>query len=236
MKFDKILEYQKVDMEMTAIEQSFFKNDVYKNFTNNQNKLKAAAAKMEKITQEAWELSQSASKYKEKTENISKQLDELLSVVDEIEDLAEAEHYIKLINTLSDSLAALEKDAEKDKAQGAKISAEWNEILKIGQDLTKTVKQIKPEYDKIYEEVRKQREEVEARLKAIAKDVENEFIEKYIALKKDRKTRAFVKFDPEVRMCCGCNMELSGDTLAKLKKQGDWTECPNCGRILFIED
>ena len=62
MKFDKILEYQKVDMEMTAIEQSFFKNDVYKNFTNNQNKLKAAAAKMEKITQEAWELSQSASK------------------------------------------------------------------------------------------------------------------------------------------------------------------------------
>ena len=236
MKFDKILEYQKVDMEMTAIEQSFFKNDVYKNFTNNQNKLKAAAAKMEKITQEAWELSQSASKYKEKTENISKQLDELLSVVDEIEDLAEAEHYIKLINTLSDSLAALEKDAEKDKAQGAKINAEWNEILKIGQDLTKTVKQIKPEYDKIYEEVRKQREEVEARLKAIAKDVENEFIEKYIALKKDRKTRAFVKFDPEVRMCCGYNMELSGDTLAKLKKQGDWTECPNCGRILFIED
>ena len=236
MKFDKILEYQKVDMEMTAIEQSFFKNDVYKNFTNNQNKLKAAAAKMEKITQEAWELSQSTSKYKEKTENISKQLDELLSVVDEIEDLAEAEHYIKLINTLSDSLAALEKDAEKDKAQGAKINAEWNEILKIGQDLTKTVKQIKPEYDKIYEEVRKQREEVEARLKAIAKDVENEFIEKYIALKKDRKTRAFVKFDPEVRMCCGCNMELSGDTLAKLKKQGDWTECPNCGRILFIED
>lgn len=236
MKFDKILEYQKVDMEMTAIEQSFFKNDVYKNFTNNQNKLKAAAAKMEKITQEAWELSQSASKYKEKTKNISKQLDELLSVVDEIEDLAEAEHYIKLINTLSDSLAALEKDAEKDKAQGAKINAEWNEILKIGQDLTKTVKQIKPEYDKIYEEVRKQREEVEARLKAIAKDVENEFIEKYIALKKDRKTRAFVKFDPEVRMCCGCNMELSGDTLAKLKKQGDWTECPNCGRILFIED
>lgn len=236
MKFDKILEYQKVDMEMTAIEQSFFKNDVYKNFTNNQNKLKAAAAKMEKITQEAWELSQSASKYKEKTENISKQLDELLSVVDEIEDLAEAEHYIKLINTLFDSLAALEKDAEKDKAQGAKINAEWNEILKIGQDLTKTVKQIKPEYDKIYEEVRKQREEVEARLKAIAKDVENEFIEKYIALKKDRKTRAFVKFDPEVRMCCGCNMELSGDTLAKLKKQGDWTECPNCGRILFIED
>lgn len=236
MKFDKILEYQKVDMEMTAIEQSFFKNDVYKNFTNNQNKLKAAAAKMEKITQEAWELSQSASKYKEKTENISKQLDELLSVVDEIEDLAEVEHYIKLINTLSDSLAALEKDAEKDKAQGAKINAEWNEILKIGQDLTKTVKQIKPEYDKIYEEVRKQREEVEARLKAIAKDVENEFIEKYIALKKDRKTRAFVKFDPEVRMCCGCNMELSGDTLAKLKKQGDWTECPNCGRILFIED
>lgn len=236
MKFDKILEYQKVDMEMTAIEQSFFKNDVYKNFTNNQNKLKAAAAKMKKITQEAWELSQSASVYKEKTENISKQLDELLSVVDEIEDLAEAEHYIKLINTLSDSLAALEKDAEKDKAQGAKINAEWNEILKIGQDLTKTVKQIKPEYDKIYEEVRKQREEVEARLKAIAKDVENEFIEKYIALKKDRKTRAFVKFDPEVRMCCGCNMELSGDTLAKLKKQGDWTECPNCGRILFIED
>lgn len=236
MKFDKILEYQEVDKEMTAIEQSFFKNEIYKNFTNNQNKLKAAAQKMEKITQEAWELSQGASKYKEKTENIKKQIDELFSVVDEIEDISEAEHYIKLINSLSDSLALLEKEAEKDKAHGTKINTEWNEILKIGQDLTKTVKQIKPEYDKIYEDVKRQREEIEKRLKAIAKDVEKEFIDKYIALKKDKKIPAFVKFDSKVHMCSGCNMELSADTLSKLKKQGDWTECPNCGRILFIED
>ena len=80
------------------------------------------------------------------------------------------------------------------------------------------------------------REEIEKRLKAIAKDVEKEFIDKYIALKKDKKIPAFVKFDSKVHMCSGCNMELSADTLSKLKKQGDWTECPNCGRILFIED
>ena len=236
MKFDKILEYQEVDKKLTLIEQDFFKNEICVSFVGMQSKLKQAAAKLEKVTTEAAEVTKSEKAYVERIKNIESELLELEKVIDGIEDLNEAEHYVKMITNLAKELENLEKELSKDKTKANDIKKEWGETMKAGQESTKKMKAVKPQYDERCNKTHSDREVVEKELKKIEKDIPADLLNHYKALKKAKKLPAFVEYVAGSKMCTGCRMELSQDVASKLKNPGDMAECSDCGRILFIKD
>ena len=236
MKFDKILEYQEVDKKLTLIEQDFFKNEICVSFVGMQSKLKQAAAKLEKVATEAAEVTKSEKAYVERIKNIESELLELEKVIDGIEDLNEAEHYVKMITNLAKELENLEKELSKDKTKANDIKKEWGETMKAGQEFTKKIKAVKPQYDELFNKTKADREVVEKELKKIEKDIPDDLLNHYKALKKAKKLPAFVEYVAGSKMCTGCRMELSQDVASKLKNPGDMAECSDCGRILFIKD
>ncbi|UKI14526.1 MAG: hypothetical protein L6V85_00195 [Clostridiales bacterium] len=47
-----------------------------------------------------------------------------------------------------------------------------------------------------------------------------------------RKLPAFVEYAGDGS--CYCGMNLPNDCIGKLKEDGDFVECPNCGRIVIL--
>ena len=78
--------------------------------------------------------------------------------------------------------------------------------------------------------------ELKAKLKALEDKVPTEFMTAYKSLRAAKKTPAFVPYKPESGTCGRCFMEVSGATRGKLKNPGDYAECPNCRRILYIPE
>ncbi|MGN0795932.1 MAG: zinc ribbon domain-containing protein [Christensenellales bacterium] len=236
MKFDSILQYQEVDKKLTLIEQEFFKNEICVSFIGMQNKLKQAAAKLDKVTSAAADIAKNEKSYVERIENIKSELSELEKVIDGIEDINEAEHYVKMITNLAKELESLEKELAKDKTKANEINKEWADTMKAGQECTKSIKAVKQQYDELFAKTKADREVVEKELKKIEKDIPAELLDHYKALKKAKKMPAFVEYVPGSKMCTGCRMEISQDVASKLKNPGDMAECSDCGRILFIKD
>ena len=75
-----------------------------------------------------------------------------------------------------------------------------------------------------------------AELEAIKKSVPAELLEMYASLRAAKKMPAFVPYRTDAGTCGRCFMEVSGDTRGKLRNPGDYAECPNCRRILFIPE
>lgn len=58
----------------------------------------------------------------------------------------------------------------------------------------------------------------------------------YLALRTAKKMPAFVAYDKTKGVCGRCFMDLPNDTKSKLRNVGDYAECPNCRRILYVAD
>ena len=66
-------------------------------------------------------------------------------------------------------------------------------------------------------------------------------MKKYKALRDAKRLPAFIAYDTDPKgywygCCAGCRQELSGAVKGKLKNPGDYAECSDCGRILYIPE
>ena len=91
-------------------------------------------------------------------------------------------------------------------------------------------------YNAATSEVKPRVTELQKKLTELRGKIPAEFMEAYLSLRAAKKTPAFVVYDPKSGTCGRCFMEVAGDTKSKLKNPGDYAECPNCRRILYIPE
>ena len=94
--------------------------------------------------------------------------------------------------------------------------------------------EILPEYSKlvvngVYSKISY---DVWTKLKNIEKDIPAPVLAAYKRLRTQRKLPAFVEYKGDGS--CFCGMNLPNDCIGKLKTDGDFVECPNCGRIVIL--
>lgn len=236
MKFDKILEYQRIDQDLIALEGEVSKSEERKALAAAKMRLDSATETIGKLSQEASELLSAYTKMKNKIDELKAGLDEFDGIVEGVEDLSEADYYLRQISSIADEIAALEKEASRDAARIDEVNSGYKKTWEAGIKASEQYKQTRVVYDKFVEERQPKVREIKKRLDELKKDIPKEFLEAYITLRQSKKLPAFVEYNPENSTCGRCFMDVPNDTKSKLKNPGDYCECPNCRRILYIPE
>ena len=236
MKFDKILEYQKIDQELLALESEVAKSDARNKYAVAKTRVENATETVGKLKQEAAELLNDYVQMKDKIDKLTAELDDFDGIMEDVQDIKEAEQYLKMITAISDNLAALEKEAGRDAGKIDAVNENYKKTWEQGVKATDAYKAAKAEYDNFVRERQPKVLEIKNKLAALKNEIPVEIMDAYTALRQAKKMPAFVEYDPTKSVCGRCFMDVPNDTKAKLKNAGDHAECPNCRRILYIPE
>lgn len=238
MNFDKILEYQKIDQELIALENEVAKSEERSRLAVAKSRLDGATQTIGKLSAEASELLSGYDKMKAKIDELKARLDELDGVINDsnIEDENEADYYIRQVSAIADEIASLERQSSADSKKIESVNDNYKKTWEQGIKASDAYKVARGEYDKFVKERQPRVAEISKELSALKKDIPERVMEVYQTLRQAKKMPAFVEYDPKANVCGRCFMDVPNDTKAKLKNAGDFTECPNCRRILYIPE
>ena len=111
MKFDKILQYQKIDQELMALENEVAKSDERQKLAVAKSRLESATEMIGKLKAEASDLLAGYAAMKGKIDALKEELDEFDGILEDVQDANEADHYLKMVASIADKISALEKEA-----------------------------------------------------------------------------------------------------------------------------
>lgn len=236
MKFDAILDYQRIDADLLALEGEVAKSKERAALASAKSRLEAATENIGKLSAQASEILAAYDIMKARIDALKKKLDEFDGIIEGIGDTGEADYYLKSVSSISDEIAALEKEASRDTVRIDEINKEYKSTWEQGIDATSAFKSARAEYEAFRGERQPRFNQLNAQLEKLKKEIPEKYLSVYANLRAARKLPAFVEFDPAKGICGRCFMELANDTRSKLKNPGDIAECPHCGRVLYIPE
>lgn len=234
MNFDKILEYQGVDKELLALENEVAKCPERARLLSANSKVNGAVEAIGKLSSEAADLINNYAKLKEKLDEINEKLNDFDGITEGVEEVGEADHYLKLIDGITADLAALEREALRDGSRIDGVGSDYKKIWEVGIRANEEYKQAKSVFDAVIAERQPRVDELRKQLAAIAKEIPDEILQAYLRLRAAKKNPVLVPYEPSTQTCKGCGLELSSAARGKLKASGDHAECPNCGRMIYM--
>lgn len=228
---ESILEYQKKDAQLVAIEREIAESKAKKVVNQMASFVKSAQQKLVVIEKNASSLLEEFKKISEefyadvkKVESLSKKKYETLDK-DELKVCEkEANDLVAKLLVVEKNIASLSKkikdtlnDFDVTKDQGMKAKQRHTQGLNSYNELVKS-KQV--EIDKLKKE-----------LEELASKTDKKFLTKYQKMREDKKFPVFVPLN--ANSCGGCSMELPSSQLNKIQENG-MLECENCHRIIYI--
>lgn len=236
MKFDKILEYQKIDQELMTLESKVAKSDERQELALAKSRIDNATETIGKLANEANELLASYTSMKEKIDALKAQLDEFDGILEDVQDLQEAEHYLKIVSQIAEKINVLEKEASVSSQKIDQVNDNYKKTWEQGTKATEAYKGAKAKYDALMKELQPEVVKIKSQLNVLKAEIPENIMATYASLRSAKKMPAFVPYDSQNCICGRCRMEVDNDTKSKLRKEGDFAECPNCRRILFVAD
>lgn len=232
MKFDALLEYQKTDTALVQIERELSRSDEKKNAADLDQKMRMARGNMAKFNAESDELAITAEKTAASIASYETEAEEIGKHIGEIGDMTEIEYYERTLASLAEDVAKLERELSK-------ISSRLD-YLKDGSDnLTRQTMQTNDQYriavqkfQNLKAALQEKGRPVNDKLRAMEKDIDPQLLTIYKRCRQNKKLPAFVEYNGDGS--CFCGMNLPNNCVGKLKEDGDWVECPNCGRIVLV--
>ncbi len=236
MNFDAILTYQSKDEELIALENTMAKSLEFVAFNKAKGKLDAATTAVGKLSQEASEILSSHDRFAEKAEELTARLDEFNGVLEVMHNVNEADYYIRQISAISNEIAALEKELAREENRIKGIDSEYKLTWNQGVKALEEYKEATAVYKQYYMSVKPMVDKLTTELRQLEKEVQPDIMKTYLSLRAAKKMPAFVAYRPDTGSCGRCFMEVAGDTRSKLRNPGDYAECPNCRRILYVPE
>lgn len=236
MKFDKILQYQKIDQELMALENEVAKSDERQKLAVAKSRLEGATDMIGKLKSEASDLLAGYAAMKEKIDALKAELDEFDGILEDVQDANEADHYLKMVSSIAEKINALEKEANSAAAKIDQVNDSYKKTWDQGVKATDVYKSAKAEYDNLVRKFQPRVVEIKSQFNALKAEIPENVMNAYLALRAAKKMPAFVAYDRNSGVCGRCFMDVPNDTKSKLRKEGDYAECPNCRRILYVAD
>ncbi len=236
MKFDKILQYQKVDQELLALEAEVAKSEARQKYVLAKSKLDGAGTTINKLKAEASELLAGYTAMKEKIDALKAELDEFDGILDDVQDVGEAEHYLKIVSGIADKIGALEKESHVAASKIDQVNDLYKKTWDQGVKATENYNAARTEYNAFVGERQPRVLEIKKELESLKGEISESLMKAYLSLRATKKMPAIVEYDSNKKMCGRCYMEVPNDTCSKLRNAGDYAECPNCRGILFVPE
>lgn len=235
MNLKPLLEYQEIDKKLYELENELRNSEEAKEYFGLSKRLNAAQNELLSLESKAEELITGFDKVNENMLAAEKELNEIQSNLNGInkEDFSEMNFYHKRVERLISIFDGYEKEGRKLKQNIAEIKEGVQKTLKQGQSLSEKTKAAKAAYDELKKSIIPKANEFMTELQKMEKDIEPKALAAYKKLRDDKKFPAVVKYADG--RCIRCGMDIASDMQVKLKNSGDCIECPNCGRIIYVE-
>lgn len=229
---NKILEYQKLDLELHKLK----KSNVNSVERNNMNKLKGyivdAHDKGMSLENDANTLLEDYKNLKKQYEANAKKVQTLINKEMESIELEDVDSILSTINSLSSELFLLErniniiitkikqslKDFEVTKNNMIKARTKYNEF--------------KTQYEKSLKSLEPKMKEIEDKMTSLEGEIDAEVLAKYKSMKGDKIFPVYVSYDNG--HCSGCRVEIPTAKANKLKNEGTII-CEQCHRIIYMK-
>lgn len=232
MDITKILDYQKLDIELFKLENAINENKHKKAADEMHKRAQAAQKRSIELEEQAKELVELISKVKEQFELQNKKLNQVLDK--DVDKMGEKE--LENLSALKDVLLKNSNILDKNLSQLAeKVKHVLDEYQRTGKAYNEAIvkfKENKSAFDKEFAELEPKKKELEKQLSTQEKAVPKELLDKYKKLRLDYKPPLVVEL--RNNFCGGCNMELPMATISKIKENGS-IQCEHCHRIIYIK-
>lgn len=226
----QLLNYQKKDSELLAMEEEIANSEERKKYLQTQNFLKKASEKLDQLEGKSQELAALFERLTGKYEEIAETLKDYEHIDELVAGGADISFYQRSAQQLTDSLKSLKGEVNNLIAVAKETQEEY---LALKKKVLAAQKQY-PELKNAYQEYKKTRQDaaakVTAELESIAKDIDEAVLKKYKAKRAERIFPILCEIKSD--RCSKCGMELS---LAdkEVVSAGRVVECENCHRFLY---
>lgn len=233
---EKLMEYQEVDKELKAIEDSLRASSDFK-------KLAQATKFLRTVNETKAQIEDRSKALYSLAEELEKNYALLLEEQHEFDDAGNAQElstvsYLKKKSQeLSRKFSALEAEINKLSQDIADLAAQYKKLSANTKAMMEQREKSKEGYDALVKEKEAEKEAINKRLSEIAKDIPKEYMEKYLEKRKDNKFP--ICYEIELKQkgsvhCTACGTEFSALQLTNLKQKG-FIECENCRKLIFVK-
>ncbi len=232
MNIDKILEYQKVDMEFMKLEDEMRTSDIAKKLIAYQGERKRAVEEVKRLNLIAEELFGNFENVSSSYEKITKEIDEIQKNIGE----STADDILDFYSKRLDQCVALLDGHEKELDRIITELSRAKSTFEAEMENANKAAALEKTYMVKFEEMKKSKMEdakrIDAERKEIAKQVDEELMRIYLDYKKRGKRPVFVPYLAESH-ACSCGVEVNAGVRGKMDNGELYCECPNCGRIMY---
>ncbi|MDR2046736.1 MAG: C4-type zinc ribbon domain-containing protein [Clostridiales bacterium] len=242
MNIEKVLELQAADLQYFKLEKEVKDSAEYKNMDMCRVKLAAAKEALKKADADAAEILLSYDRISDNIALAERNIAELVSAVGSIGDmkssagreLGECEFYLKNLEKASELLVNGEKEITRIKARINEIHANAARLISDIKEFGEKQKKAADDFERLKNLKKGDAVRLRGGIAELKAGLPEDFLEMYGRAKAEKPLPVFVKLLNK-NQCSGCGMEIPADAQTKLKKSGDYSECPNCRRILYVQ-
>lgn len=229
---NKILEYQKLDIELLKLKKSGANSEEKNNMAKLKGYIVESHDKGMKLENDAKKLFNDYLNLKKQYDSNFKKVQELLNTNISTVELNDVDNILSTINSLSSELFLLERNLNiiinKIKASLKEFEVTKNNIIKARQKYN----EFKAKYEQGINNVAPQIKELESKMQALEKEIDENLLIKYKTIKGDKIFPVYVGFNNG--HCGGCRVEIPTSKVNQLKKDGTIV-CEQCHRIIYVK-
>lgn len=233
---DKVLEYQKTDIELRKIYDKFEKSEDGKKMELAKNEFNNAKNIVIQCEQQAQVLVEQQSEFEEQRKSLLKDFENLVLIVENNEDEENIESNIEQLEEMRKRLTDFEKKVNELKTRIENVITEYKDANEMGRKQKQAFMTSKEKYDKLKAEYSDKISELMKKLDEMAKGIDPRSMEIYKSVTAEGKYPAFVEAyhdnSDDMYSCRGCGIALSQKRKSELLEDGA-CRCETCRRIIY---
>ena len=229
---DKLLQYQSIDANLKAIENTLRQSDEFKKYASAVKFLKTVAESKAQIESKAVALMGAMATLEEKLAKLNEEKADI-ATWDESADEATLAFLKKKSNELAKQFTALEGEIAKLSQDMTELYNQYKKLMTNTKAMIGQQEESKKAYEDLTQSKEAEKTQIKKQLDVLAKDIPAPIMQKYLEKRKDPKFP--IVYELSGKHCSACGTELSQLELAKLKTE-KIAECENCRRLIFIKE
>lgn len=231
MNLQKILDYQRVDSQIHAMEVELKNSQPAKDYAKAMGLRKVCTDDLMKSLRDAEDIAVLVDRFRQTYQKINDEMNGLDDVLDSFEELKEIDRYEKKIAQYQKELLNVEHELTKlTKRMDDCIRISKESFAKVAK-CEDIIKNAKVEMQKIKHGMQDKVSGFIKQLNELKTDIPSDILAKYNEIRKN-KMPVLVPSSDNYTACMGCGMDLPNSLSSKLEAN-EIVECPNCGRMIY---
>lgn len=231
MSIQKLLDYQKADLQYRRLNTEIRNSDVAKKKALANAQLKQATEEFSRCGTLLEAENANFEKLSEQYKAVAKEVIELSESAQNESDDIQLDYYAKQLSKKAAQLEGLEKECSRMLKELGAVEEQAKKTFALGKELQRRIKIYSDEYARLIADRHGEAEQLHKERLALEKEVDPSLLELYKKAQANGKAPYFVPLNGE--SCGGCGMGLDVAIMDRFRTGQIIAECPNCGRFIY---